>query len=255
MPMYFDTHAHYDDEAFDSDRMEILADLFTAEIDGIINPGCDVKSSETAAELSGKFDNMYFAAGIHPENLSDYTEGSLLKIEKLAMHPKCVAIGEIGLDYYWDTSQKDLQKKVFSAQCELAVRLDKPVIVHDRDAHADSFETVCSVHGLRGVFHCYSGSAEMARELLKCGWFLGFDGPITYKNARKTLEVLETCPLDRILIETDSPYLSPVPKRGTRNDSSNLKYIVEKIAEIKNLKPEEISAISADNARRLFGLK
>lgn len=252
--MYFDTHAHYDDSAFDEDRDSLLNSLHSSAVECIINLGCDVKSSQTAAELAQRFSFIFFAAGIHPENLADLNDTGIIEIENLASHPKCVAIGEIGLDYYWDTSQKELQKDVFRAQCELALRLDKPVIVHDREAHADSFETVNSVPGLRGVFHCYSGSAEMARELLKQGWYLGFDGPVTYKNARKTIEVLEICPLDRILIETDSPYLSPVPMRGKRNDSSNLKFIVEKIAEVKGIGIEELSGITSENARRLFGI-
>ena len=253
--MYFDTHAHYDDSAFDADREELIAAIHAAGADLIIDPGCDVKSSEAAAELARKFDFIYFAAGIHPEELASLKEDSLDQIETLASNPKCVAIGEIGLDYHWDDSQKELQKKLFLVQCELAVRLDKPVLVHDRDAHADSFEIVNSVPGLRGVFHCYSGSAEMAKELLKRGWYLGFDGPVTYKNARKTVEVLEICPFDRILIETDSPYLSPVPMRGKRNDSSNLKYVVDKIAEVKGISSEEIAAITSENARRLFGIE
>ena len=165
-----------------------------------------------------------------------------------------MAIGEIGLDYYWDASHKDEQKSLFRRQIELALRLDKPVIVHDREAHGDSLDIVLDYPGLRGVFHCYSGSCEMASELLKRGWYLGFDGPITYKNARRALEVLELCPMDRIVIETDSPYLTPVPNRGKRNDSRQLKYVVEKIAGVKGLSPAEVEDITFENGKRLYGI-
>ena len=175
-------------------------------------------------------------------------------IEELADHPKCLAIGEIGLDYYWDDSRKAEQKALLKDQLELALRLNKPVIIHDREAHADSMEIVSAYPELKGVFHCYSGSAEMAKELIKRGWYLGFDGPVTYKNARKTLEVLEICPMDRIVIETDSPYLSPVPMRGKRNDSSNLCHICRKIAEIKGMSLEETARITMENGKRLFGI-
>ena len=172
----------------------------------------------------------------------------------LAAHPKCVAIGEIGLDYYWDDSRKDEQKRLLACQLELALELDKPVIIHDRDAHADCFDIVSRYSALRGVFHCYSGSAEMAHELLKRGWYLGFDGPVTYKNARRAIEVLEVCPVERILIETDSPYLSPVPMRGKRNDSRNLRYIAAKIAEVKGMTPEAVAAATLENGKALFGI-
>ena len=175
-------------------------------------------------------------------------------MEALASHPKCVAIGEIGLDYYWDASHKQEQKDLFRRQIDLALELDKPIIVHDREAHGDCMEIVRDYPGLRGVFHCYSGSAEMAAELLKLGWYLGFDGPITYKNARKALEVLALCPLERILIETDSPYLSPVPLRGKRNDSGNLPYVLEILASWKGIAPAELERITLENGRRLFGI-
>ena len=170
----------------------------------------------------------------------------------MARHPKCVAIGEIGLDYYWDASHKEEQKALFRRQIELALTLGKPVIVHDREAHGDSLEIVQDYPALGGVFHCFSGSAEMAKELLKRGWYLGFDGPITYKNARKALEVLEICPLNWIVIETDSPYLSPVPMRGKRNDSRNLRYVVEKISEIKGISTEEVERVTLENGQKLF---
>lgn len=252
--MYFDTHAHYDNGAFNEDRLPLLASMPEKGVELIIDPGCDLISSRKAIELAERFDFVYAAVGWHPEDIDKLTEEDYRSMESLAQHKKCVAIGEIGLDYYWDTSQKDVQKALFRRQAELALRLNKPVIVHDREAHADSLDIVCDYPELRGVFHCYSGSVEMAEILLKRGWYLGFDGPITYKNARKAIEVLKACPLDRILIETDSPYLSPVPQRGKRNDSGNLKYVVEKIAEVKGMEPETVAKLTAENGRRLFGL-
>lgn len=252
--MIFDTHAHYDDRAFDPDRESLLDAMPAAGVGRIVDPGCDAASSAAAIALAERYDFVYAAVGIHPEELSSCHEAALSQIRSLAAHPKCVAIGEIGLDYYWDASRKEEQKALFRRQIELALELCKPIIVHDREAHGDCMEIVCDYPGLRGVFHCYSGSAEMAKELLKRGWYLGFDGPVTYKNARKALEVLELCPLDRILIETDSPYLSPVPMRGKRNDSRNLRYVVQKIGEIKAVSPAELERITMDNGNRLFGL-
>ena len=252
--MYFDTHAHYDDEAFDSDRDALLSALPGEGVALVINPGCDAESSERAKALSEKFPFMYYAAGIHPEELDKYSEETFERIRKLAEGEKCAAIGEIGLDYYWDDTKKEAQKALFVRQIELALSLSKPVIVHDREAHGDSLEIIRAYGELRGVFHCFSGSAEMAKELVRRGWYLGFDGPLTYKNARKTVEALEVCPLDRILIETDSPYLSPVPMRGKRNDSRNLRFIAAKLAEVKGITPEEAAKITAENGRRLFGI-
>ena len=252
--MYFDTHAHYDSGAFNADREEILAALPEAGVALVVNPGCEVRSSETAIALAERFPHVWAAVGIHPEDMADMSDGDLDKIEQLSKHTRCVAVDEIGLDYYWDASRKEEQKALFIEQLRLALRRDLPVIVHDREAHGDCLDIVRQFPGLRGVFHCYSGSVEMAQELLKRGWYLGFDGPITYKNARKALEVLEICPLERILIETDSPYLSPVPMRGKRNDSRNLVYVTEKIAEIKGITPEEASAITMENGKKLFNI-
>ena len=250
--MIFDTHAHYDDKAFDTDRETVLRSAHESGVALILDPGCDVKSSRAAIALAETHDFVYAAVGIHPEELDCWDEEALAEIRTLAEHPKCVAIGEIGLDYYWDDSRREEQKLLFRWQLELALELNKPVIVHDREAHGDCMDIVRDYPALRGVFHCYSGSAEMAKALIKRGWYLGFDGPVTYKNARKTLEVLEMCPLDRILIETDSPYMSPVPMRGKRNDSRNLRYVADKIAAIKGLSPEEIERVTMENGRRLF---
>lgn len=252
--MYFDTHAHYDDAAFDADRAELLAALPAAGVDFVIDPGCDVESSRRALELSEAHAHVYAAVGFHPEEIEKFTPAALDVLRRLAQHQKCVAIGEIGLDYYWDDSRKKEQGELLDAQLRMALELNKPVIIHDREAHADCLAAVSKYPDLRGVFHCYSGSAEMAKLLLKQGWYLGFDGPVTYKNAKKALEVLEICPMERILVETDSPYLSPVPNRGKRNDSRNLSYIVQKIAEIKGLTAEEVAQCTAQNAKRLFNI-
>ena len=250
--MLFDTHAHYDDGAFDADRDALLEALPAAGVGLVIDPGCDVKSSERAIALAKQFPHVVAAVGIHPEDLAGCREGDPERIAALARSPECVAIGEIGLDYYWDDTHKEEQKALFIRQIELALQKDLPIIVHDREAHGDCMDIVRRYPELRGVFHCYSGSAEMAEELLRRGWYLGFDGPVTYKNARKTLEVLAVCPMDRLLIETDSPYLSPVPHRGKRNDSRNLTYITEKIAEIKGCTAQEVEAAALENGRCLF---
>jgi len=252
--MFFDTHAHYDDKAFDEDRKALLTNLRASGIGLILNPGCDVASSNAAAQIAVKNDFVYFASGLHPEEIEKADGDWLDEIGKLASAKKCRAIGEIGLDYYWDDTHKSEQQEIFVSQLRLASDIGKPVIIHDREAHKDSFDAVCNYPELKGVFHCFSGSAEMAQELLKRGWYLGFDGPITYKNARKALEVLEICPLDRMLIETDSPYLSPVPMRGKRNDSSNLRFICEKISEIKKISAEEVEQITFENGKNLFSI-
>ncbi|MBQ9686951.1 MAG: TatD family hydrolase [Oscillospiraceae bacterium] len=252
--MFFDTHAHYDDEAFDTDREELLAALPENGVTLVVNPGCDLVSSRAALTLAERFPHVYAAVGIHPEELAGCKEGDVEEIAKLTGEAKCVAIGEIGLDYYWDADHKAEQKQLFTRQIEIALTAGLPIIVHDREAHADSLETVLRYPTLRGVFHCFSGSAEMAAELLKRGWYLGFDGPVTYKNARRAIEVLEICPLDRILLETDSPYLSPVPMRGKRNDSRNLRYIAQRVAEVKGVSVEEVAAASMENGKRLFGI-
>ena len=254
--MYFDTHAHYDDEKFDGDREALLEALPTQGVDLVINPGCTLESSRTALALAERYDYIYAAVGIHPEDCAGVSDADYDALRALALSPKAVAIGEIGLDYYWEENPpKEFQQEVFRRQIELAVSLDKPVIIHDREAHGDCLAIVTEYPALRGVFHCFSGSAEMAQELLKRGWYLGFDGPITYKNARKALEVLSVTPLDRILLETDSPYMPPVPHRGERNDSRNLRFIAEVAARVKGVSPEVLADAAAENGRRLFNIR
>lgn len=255
MPI-FDTHAHYDADQFASDREAVLAALPGAGVGLVVDPGCDVASSREAVTLAERFDHVYAAAGIHPEDCAGCTDEDFGVIRELCRREKVVAVGEIGLDYYWkENPPRDFQEQVFRRQIELALELDLPVIIHDREAHGDSLRIVLDYPGLRGVFHCFSGSPEMAQELLKRGWYLGFDGPITYKNARRAPEVAAITPLERIVIETDAPYMTPVPFRGKRNDSRYLPYVVEKLAEWKGITPEELTEITWQNGKRLFGLE
>jgi len=255
MPL-FDTHAHYDSGAFNADREDVLAALPAGDVALVVNPGCDVASSRAAVALAEKFPHVYAAVGIHPSDCAGTTEADYDVLRMLARHEKVVAIGEIGLDYYWeDNPPRAFQQQVFRRQIELALELDLPVIVHDREAHGDSLATVLEYPQLRGVFHCFSGSPEMAEELLKRGWYLGFDGPITYKNARRAPEVAAVTPLERIVIETDAPYLTPVPYRGQRNDSRYLTYVVEKLAEWKGVSAAELERAVFENGKRLYGLK
>lgn len=255
MPI-FDTHAHYDADQFASDREAVLAALPGAGVGLVVDPGCDVASSREAVTLAERFDHVYAAVGIHPEDCAGCTDADFGVIRELCRREKVVAVGEIGLDYYWkENPPRDFQEQVFRRQIELALELDLPVIIHDREAHGDSLRIVLDYPELRGVFHCFSGSPEMAQELLKQGWYLGFDGPITYKNAKRAPEVAAVTPLNRIVIETDAPYMAPVPFRGKRNDSRYLPYVVEKLAEWKGVTPEEMTDITWQNGKRLFGLE
>ena len=252
MPI-FDTHAHYDSNGFAADRDEILSALPAAGVGLVVDPGCELESSRAALALAERYPFVYAAVGIHPSDCAGTGEAEFAALRKLCGHEKVVAVGEIGLDYYWkDNPSKEFQQTVFRRQIELAIELGLPVIVHDREAHGDSLAIVLDYPEARGVFHCFSGSPEMAEELLKRGWFLGFDGPITYKNAQKAPEVAAVTPLDRIVVETDSPYLSPVPLRGTRTGCRNLRYGIEKLAEWKGVSPEEMTRITWANGLRLF---
>ena len=256
MELIFDTHAHYDDEAFDADRDALLGAMPEQGVGLILDPGCDLKTSQKAVALAEQFPHVYAAVGYHPENCAPYTSADLDTLREMAKNPKVIAIGEIGLDYYWEQNPpKAFQQEVFRAQLALAQALNLPVIVHDREAHADCLEIVKEFPAVRGVFHCFSGSVEMARELWKRGWYTGFDGPVTYKNARKTVEVAQEAPLDKLLLETDSPYMAPVPVRGTRNDSRNVAHIAQKIAEIRDMTADEVIRISRENGKRLFGVE
>ena len=254
MPI-FDTHAHYDDSRFDGDRDAVLAALPEAGVELVLDPGCDLPSSRAAAALAERYGHVYAAAGIHPGNCAGFQDADLAALRQLLAQPKVAAIGEIGLDYYWaENPPRDFQQMVFRKQLALAEELDLPVIVHDREAHGDSLSIIREFPAVTGVFHCFSGSPEMAEELLKRGWYLGFDGPITYKNARRAPEVAAITPLERMVVETDAPYLSPVPVRGRRNDSRYLPHVIAKLAEWKGVTPEEMTRITCENGKRLFRL-
>lgn len=248
--LIFDSHAHYDDPKFDGIRDELLDGLPKHGVFGVINCGCDTESSKKALALAEKYPYIYAAAGIHPENIGG---GTPEEIKALAGHKKCVAIGEIGLDYYWVSDNKEDQKRLFEEQLELANSLSMPVIVHDRDAHADTLELL-KKHRPKGVLHSFSGSAEMAAEILKLGMYLGIGGALTFKNARKLPEVVEMLPLNRLLLETDAPYMTPVPYRSKLNHSAMIYFTAAKIAEIKNTSPETILNTSKENTEKLFGI-
>lgn len=249
----FDTHSHYDDEAFNPDREELIGSLKGQGISYIVSCGCDIDSSKANQELSKKFDYLYFAAGFHPENLEEFSIEDLEIIKALAMDDKCLAIGEIGLDYHWMSSTKEKQIEFFEKQIELAKALDMPVIVHDREAHGDTLEVLKRTKP-KGVLHCFSGSKEMAKEIIKLGMYIGFNGVATFKNARKSLEVAKEIPLDRIVLETDCPYLAPEPHRGKRNDSTYIPFIAERLGELLGIAPQELLDITNENAKKLFEL-
>ena len=253
--MLFDTHAHYDDQRFDGDRDALLRSLPGKNVGLIVNPGCDLPSSRMAVDMAQKYDFLYAAVGIHPENCAGFVPEQIDALRRLAAEPRVVAIGEIGLDYYWaENPPRELQQEVLRRQLQLAEELSLPVIIHDRDAHADTLSIVQEFPRVRGVFHCFAGSAEMAQELLKMGWMLSFNGAVTFKNARKAPEVIAAVPMEKLMIETDAPYLTPVPHRGERNDSSYVRFVAEKIAQIKGLPSEEVERITWENGRRFFGI-
>lgn len=250
----FDSHAHYNDEQFDIDRDALLASLPEAGIVGILNCGTDVESSIVSIEMAEKYPFVYAACGYHPESALEFNEERLSEIEKMLSHGKCVAVGEIGLEYHYDFVPKDVQKYVFEKHLELAVKYDMPVIVHDREAHADTLELL-KKYNPKGVLHCYSGSVEMAKEILKMGMYIGLGGAVTFKNAIKPVEVAQMIPLDRLLLETDCPYMAPVPMRGKRNNSGYISYVAEKIADIKNIQVDDLLEITSENAMNLFNIR
>ena len=254
MKNIFDSHAHYNDEQFDIDRDSLLASLPEAGIVGIINCGTDVRSSLDSIAMAEKYPFVYAACGYHPESALEFTDDNLAEIEKMLSHEKCVAVGEIGLEYHYDFVPKDVQKDVFEKHLELAVKYDMPVIVHDREAHADTMELL-KKYRPKGVLHCYSGSAEMAKEVLNLGMYIGLGGAVTFKNAVKPVEVAQMIPADRLLLETDCPYMAPVPMRGKRNNSAYIEYVAEKIADVRNVSAQEILDITAENTRKLFNIR
>ena len=254
--MIFDTHAHYDDDAFDEDRDALLAGMQEAGVESIVNIGASMASSKRSLELAKKYPFIYAAVGVHPDEVGELTEEKLQQLKEWSMHEKVKAIGEIGLDYYWDKEGHDLQKHWFMRQMELAHERKLPMIVHSREAAKDTLDMVTAAKpmNLSGIIHCYSYSVEQARDYLNMGYYLGIGGVLTFKNAKKLKEVAEYAPLSRIVLETDCPYLAPVPFRGKRNDSSKLRYVAEELAAIKQVSVEEVIRITTENGKKLYGI-
>lgn len=253
--MIFDTHAHYDDEQFQEDRDELLNSMNEGGIGTIVNVGSDVASWEAIRALVGKYPFVYGAAGVHPDDVGELNEENFAKLKEILQEEKFVAVGEIGLDYYWDNEDHDTQKEWFIRQLKLARELAKPVIIHSRDAAMDTFEIMKQyAEGLDGVIHCFSSSVEMAREYVKRGFYIGVGGVVTFKNSKKLKEVVVDTPLEAIVLETDCPYLAPVPNRGKRNSSLNLVYVAQTIAELKGVSYDEVVSQTEKNARKLYHL-
>lgn len=254
--MFIDSHAHLDGPKFDDDREAVVQRAKNAGISAILNVGFDMPSCSRSVALAEAFPEIYAAVGIHPHDAADVNEDDFVQLKQWAAHPKVVALGEMGLDYYRNLSPKDIQRQVFKRQMALAREVKKPVIIHDRDAHGEIMEILHQeFRGIpAGVMHCYSGSVEMAKEVVKMGMYISIAGPITFHNACKLWEVVGHIDLEWLLIETDAPYLTPEPYRGKRNESAYVRYVAEKIAEIKKISLEEVAAVTSANARRLFNL-
>lgn len=255
--MLFDSHAHYNDSRFDGDRDELLMSMSENNVGLIMNSCSSLEEMEDILGICEKYDFVYASAGIHPHEAEGLRMADMDRLREYLNHPRVKAVGEIGLDYFYDFSPRDVQKKWFAQQVDIAAELGMPVIIHDRDAHKDCMD-ILREHNIRdagGVFHCYSGSAQMAREILDWGMYIAFGGTLTFKNAVRAVEAAEYVPLDRILIETDSPYLTPEPHRGKRNSSLYVHYVAEKLAEIKGVSAEEIERVTFENAKRCFGIE
>ena len=252
--MLIDSHAHLDDTRFDKDRDELIKSLKDVGVDLVINPGADLQSSIKSVSLSEQYDNIYAAVGIHPHSAKEMDESTLEVLKSFTNREKVVAIGEIGLDYYYDNSPRDIQKHRFIEQLDLAKEVDLPVIIHSRDAAGDTFDILKSAQdgSLAGVLHCYSGSVEMALEYIKLGFYISIAGPVTFKNARIVKEVAKTVPMDRLLIETDSPYLTPEPYRGKRNEPVYVRQVAGTIAELRGISFEEVATKTSENTKKLF---
>ena len=254
MELMIDSHAHYDDRRFDEDREAVVASLIEKGVGAVIDAGCDFDTTAAAIALAEKYGFFYATAGFHPGNADQVVdaEAAMSWLRTALSHPKVVALGEIGLDYHYDEPSREKQQEVFELQLCLAEELNVPVVIHDRDAHGDVMDAVRRHPKVRGVFHSFSGSPEMAKELIKLGWYISFSGVVTFKNAAKLPEVAAIVPADRFLIETDCPYLAPHPFRGQRNDSTLMAYTAERIAEIRDITPDEVRRLSAENTKRLF---
>ena len=251
---FFDSHAHYDDSAFDADRDALLTALPGTGVAGVANMGCDVASSRIAVELAAKYPYIYAAVGLHPGNAAQYTEELLAEIAALAKSPRVVAIGEIGLDYHWPEPDRDLQRAQFRALLALADEMNLPVCVHDRDAHGDTMDILAEFPRVHGVLHCFAGSVEMAQELVRRGWYIGFTGSVSFKNSKRAKRVAAAIDLDHILIETDCPYMAPEPLRGQRCDSSMLVHTSAAIAEVRGMEHEVLAEAVYANTLRFYGL-
>lgn len=250
-----DTHAHYDDKAFDNDRYNLIEDIHNKGVEYIINAGSDIKSSKMSVILADKFEYVYAAVGIHPHESEKAGDNYIDQLKELSKNQKVIAIGEIGLDYHYDFSPREIQKKIFVEQINLAKELDLPIVVHDREAHEDIINILKNEKPKKGVLHCFSGSYQMASVVVNMGYYLGIGGSLTFNNAKKTVEVVEKIPIEFILPETDCPYLTPNPFRGQRNHSGYVRLVIEKIAEIKKMSFEDADEILTNNAKRLFGIK
>lgn len=250
---FFDSHAHYNDEKFDLNREELLNSIYNSGVTRIINAGYSIESSKKAIDIAEKYDFINATTGISPNDIENFKEQDLLEIEQLAKNKKVVAIGEIGLDYYWNKDNKDLQKQVFISQIEIANKLNLPIVIHTREAIYDTLDILKNnTCNKKGVFHCCPLNKDLVREGLKLGFYISFAGPITFKNSKNAEEIIKMVPLEKILIETDSPYLSPEPLRGKRNDSRNVKYIAQKIADVKEVSIDEIAKITYRNAKTVL---
>lgn len=254
--MIFDTHAHYESDAFDEDRDILLSSMKDAGVEYIVNVGASMESSQKSLELAEKYPFMYAAVGVHPDDVGELNEEKYAQLKEWSNHPKVKAIGEIGLDYYWNKEKHELQKHWFMRQMELAHERKLPMIVHSREAAKDTLDMVIAAKplDLSGIIHCYSYSVEQAREYLNMGYYLGIGGVLTFKNAKKLKEVAEYAPLSRIVLETDCPYLAPTPFRGKRNDSSKIAYVAEELAAIKQVSVEEVLRITNENGRKLYNI-
>ena len=253
--MIFDTHAHYDDEAVDDDREQLLERMQNRGVEYIVNVGANIASSKSTIGLVRRFPYVYGAIGVHPDEVSELTEEDYQWLEQNAYKPKIVAIGEIGLDYHWNEN-KDVQIAAFERQMDIARKVNLPIIIHSRDAAQDTYETMKANNAgdLGGIVHCFSYAKEMAQKFLDMGFYLGIGGVVTFKNAKKLQEVVDYMPMDRMVLETDCPYLAPEPNRGKRNDSFNIPYIVNKVAEIKGISPAEVIKITSENAKDIYGV-
>lgn len=254
--MLFDSHVHLDDEKFAKDRAEVIRRAIDGGVSHMINIGSDMASSRRSVELAEAYAEIYAAIGVHPHDASSFVQADGALLAEWAAHPKVVAIGEIGLDYYYDWSPRDVQRQCFIAQLDLARQLNMPVIIHDRDAHSDTMQIIKREgKGLIGVFHCFAGSMEMAKELISMGWYIGIDGPVTFKNAAKLPEIAARIPLERLLIETDCPYLTPVPLRGKRNEPANVRHVASHIAALRGIELAALAQAVTQNTCDLFNIK